>query len=185
MPTQSLIDAYEANDPRKAETILVSGQDDGGYGSGTLPSAPPLDQMYWNKKAYTEASVRTQLSQRQNNWENIKVLRYADVLLMAAEAAFQTGNTALATNYLNQVRARARGGANVLPDVTASMAAIKHERRIELALENERFYDVVRWGDGPSVLGPLGFQPKNKWYPIPQTAIDQSQGVLVQNPDYN
>jgi hypothetical protein len=64
------------------------------------------------------------------------------------------------------------------------MAAIKHERRIELAMENERFYDVVRWGDGPTVLGSLGFLPKHEWYPIPQTAIDQSQGVLVQNPNY-
>lgn len=184
VPTLNLINAYEIGDPRKDHTILVSGQDDGGYGSGILPAAPPLDQLYWNKKAYTEASVRTTLSERQNNWENIKILRYADVLLMAAEAAFQTGNTGLATNYLNQVRARARGGANVLPNVTATMAAIKHERRIELAMEGERFYDVVRWGDGPAVLGPLGFLPKHEWYPIPQTAIDQSNGVLIQNPNY-
>ncbi|NCO63661.1 MAG: RagB/SusD family nutrient uptake outer membrane protein [Flavobacteriales bacterium] len=184
VPTQNLVDAFELNDPRKNETILVSGEDDGGYGSGILPSTPPLDQLYWNKKAYTEASVRTELSQRQNNWENIKILRYADVLLMAAEAAWQTGNTALATDYLNQVRARARSGANVLPDVTATLQAIKHERRIELAMEGERFYDLVRWGDGPAVLGSLGFLPKHEWYPIPQTAIDQSQGVLVQNPNY-
>ena len=184
VPTQNLVDAYEAGDPRKDHTILMSGEDDGGYGSGILPAAPPLDQIYWNKKAYTEASVRTALSQRQNNWENIKILRYADVLLMAAEAAFKTGNTALAATYLNQVRARARGGVNVLPDVTATMATIKHERRIELALEGERFYDVVRWGDGPAVLGSLGFLPKHKWYPIPQTAIDQSQGILIQNPNY-
>lgn len=184
VPTQNLIDAYESGDPRKDHTILVSGEDDGGYGSGILPAAPPLDQLYWNKKAYTEASVRTTLSERQNNWENIKILRYADVLLMAAEAAFQTGNVGLATTYLNQVRVRARGGANVLPDVTATMANIKHERRIELAMEGERFYDVVRWGDGPAVLGSLGFLPKHEWYPIPQSAIDQSQGVLIQNPNY-
>lgn len=185
VPTINLVNAYELGDPRKDETILVSGEDDGGYGSGILPGTPPLDQLYWNKKAYTEASTRSSLSERQNNWENIKILRYADVLLMAAEASFQTGNSALAANYLNQVRARARGGADVLPDVTSvTLDVIKHERRIEFAMEGERFYDVVRWGDGPALLGDLGFLPKNEWYPIPQTAIDQSQGVLIQNPNY-
>ena len=184
VPTQNLVDAYEPDDPRINDTVLISGEDDGGYGSGVLPGAPPLDQLYWNKKAYTEAAVRARFSVNANQWENIKILRYADVLLMAAEAAFKTGNTVIATNYLNQVRARARGGAAVLPDVTATMTAIKHERRIELAMEGERFYDVVRWGDGPTILGPLGFLPKHEWYPIPQTAIDQSQGVLVQNPNY-
>ncbi len=184
VPTINLVDAYEPEDPRKNETILVSGEDDGGYGSGILPGTPPLDQLYWNKKAYTEALTRSSLSERQNNWENIKILRYADVLLMAAEAAFETGNTGLASTYINQVRARARNGANILPDVTATLEAIKHERRIELAMEGERFYDVVRWGDGPTLLGSLGFLPKHEWYPIPQTAIDQSQGVLIQNPNY-
>ncbi len=184
VPTQNLVDAYEPDDPRKDHTILVSGEDDGGYGGGVLPGTPPLDQLYWNKKAYTEAADRARFSLRFNLWENIKILRYADVLLMAAEAAVQTGNTGLATGYLNQVRSRARDGANVLPDVTATLDAIKHERRIELAMEGERFYDLVRWGDAPAILGGLGFEARNEWYPIPQTAIDQSNGVLVQNPNY-
>ncbi|GAA4954625.1 RagB/SusD family nutrient uptake outer membrane protein [Algibacter agarivorans] len=184
VPTQNLVDAYESGDPRKDETILVSGEDDGGYGSGVLPETPPLAQLYWNKKAYTEASLREKFNTRFNLWENIKIIRYADVLLMAAEAAFQTGDVSSASNYLNQVRERARGGADVLPDITATLDAIKHERRIEFAMEGERFYDVVRWGDGPAVLGGLGFLPKHEWYPIPQIAIDQSQGVLIQNPNY-
>lgn len=183
VPTQNLVDAYEVDDPRKDLTVLVSGEDDG-FGGGVLPGFPPLDQLYWNKKAHTEAADRANFDVRANHWENIKILRYADVLLMAAEAAFQEGNTALASNYVNQVRERARDGAAVLPDVTATLANIKHERRIEFAMEGERFYDVVRWGDGPAILGGLGFLPKHKWYPIPQTAIDQSQGVLIQNPDY-
>ncbi len=185
VPTQNLVDAYEPDDPRMDDTILISGEDDGGYGSGTLPGTPPLDQLYWNKKAYTEAAERVRFSLRFNLWENIKILRYADVLLMAAEAAVQTGNVALATDYLNQVRARARGGANVLPDVAlATLEAVKHERRIELAMEGERFYDLVRWGEAPAMLGGLGYEARNEWYPIPQTAIDQSNGVLVQNPNY-
>jgi hypothetical protein len=108
---------------------------------------------------------------------------------MAAEAANEDGNSSLAATYLEEVRKRARGTNNsILPPVSGSQAtlktAIKQERRIELAMEGERFYDLVRWGDASSVLGGKGYQDKNKFYPIPQTAIDQSGGVLVQNPNY-
>ena len=184
VPTPALVDAFESGDPRKGETILTSGEDDGGYGSGALPSSPPLDQLYWNKKAYTEASVRLKFGQKQNNWENIKIIRFADVLLIAAEATVRTGGDA--TNYLERVRVRARGGSvTVLPKITnPTLENIKQERRVEFGMENERFYDLVRWGDAPSVLGGFGYQAKNALYPIPQTAIDQSQGVLIQNPNY-
>lgn len=187
VPTTNLINAYEANDPRKAATILYSGQSDG-LGN-ILPASPPLDQMYWNKKAYTLPSERVTYGENKNHWENIKILRYADVLLMAAEAANEDGNSGLAATYLEEVRKRARGANNsILPVVTGGQTtlrtAIKRERRIEFALEGERFYDLVRWGDAGTVLGGKGYQPKNKYYPIPQTAIDQSGGVLVQNPNY-
>ncbi|MBF2709628.1 RagB/SusD family nutrient uptake outer membrane protein [Flavobacterium soyangense] len=190
IPTTNLIAAFETNDPRYNHTILTSGQDDGGYGGGVLPASPPLDQKYWNKKAYTEASTRTKYNQNQNNWENIKLLRFADVLLMDAEAANELGNSASAISDIELIRARARGGNNaVLPKVTTTdksllRDAIKHERRIEFAMENERFYDLVRWGDASSFLGGLGYQNKNEFLPIPQTAIDKSGGVLVQNPNY-
>ncbi len=187
VPTVNLVNAYEANDPRKATTILFSGQSDG-YGN-ILPASPPLDQLYWNRKAYTLPSERSKYGENKNHWENIKILRYADVLLMAAEAANEDGNAGLATTYLEEVRKRARGTNNsILPPVSGGQAtlktAIKQERRIELAMEGERFYDLVRWGDASSVLGGKGYQDKNKFYPIPQTAIDQSGGVLVQNPNY-
>jgi len=179
VPTPSLVAAFETGDIRKGESILESGQDDGGYGSGILPGFPPLDQQYWNKKAYTEQAKRTFYSENKNHWENIKLVRYADILLIAAEAAVNLGQTAVAQPYLNLVRSRAG-----LANVPATLAAIKQERRVELAMENERFYDLVRWGDANSVLGGLGYQPKNALLPIPQSAIDQSGGVLVQNPNY-
>jgi len=188
VPTQALVDAFEADDPRLNSTVLFSGQSDG-Y-TLQVPDSPPLVQPYWNKKAYTLPSERTFYGENKNHWANIKVIRYADVLLMAAEAANETGQTSLATTYINQVRARARGNnTNVLPDITSSdqltvRNAIKQERRIEFAMEGERFYDLVRWGDATSVLGGLGYQDRNKHYPIPLTAIDQSGGVLVQNPNY-
>lgn len=192
VPTQTLVDAYEAGDPRKNATILYSGQPDGIYGR-TVPGSPPLAQPYWNKKVYTDFARQQTSGDRFSRWLNIRLLRYADVLLMAAEAANELGgtaNTTKALGYLEQVRARARGGNNavLLPVVTTDQAmlrtAIHSERRFEFAMENERFYDLVRWGEALAVLGPLGYQARNRYYPIPQPAIDRSGGVLIQNPDY-
>ncbi len=188
VPTQNLIDAFGSSDPRLGQTVLFSGQDDG-YGN-VIPSSPPLDQPYWNKKAYTLKSEREAFGENKNHWANIRIIRYADVLLMAAEAANELGQTSVATGYLNQVRARARANnSSVLPDITSGdqttvRNAIKLERRLELALEGERFYDLVRWGDATTALAPNGYADKNKWFPIPQFAIDQSNGVLIQNPNY-
>ncbi len=122
---------------------------------------------------------------------NRRIIRYAEVLLIAAEAMNEDGNPAGALIYLNQVRARARAGNNsILPDITetnkdALRSLILHERRSELALESERFWDLVRTGTAAAVLGPLGFVAgKNELLPIPQTQIDLSQGTLEQNPNW-
>ena len=94
-------------------------------------------------------------------------------------------NEAKAKTYLNLVRRRAFG--DQLHDVTATGAtlydAILNERRLELAMEGERFFDLVRTGKAPSVLGPLGFVTgKHELFPIPQSEIDVSN--LIQNPMY-
>lgn len=199
-PTDVLETAWPATDPRKAATILYSGQYDGGAASGgfgaTLPPYGPgsgLDQKYWNKKVYSDPAVRQFTGTTTSGypaWINHRVLRYADVLLMKAEAANETGDGATAETLLEQIRARARGGnAGVLPHIAfvnqAQMrTAIKNERRWEFAMEGYRFYDLVRWGDAPSVLGGLGYTDRCKYYPIPQKAIDISGGVLVQNPQW-
>jgi hypothetical protein len=114
---------------------------------------------------------------------------------MAAEAANEVGgaqNTTDALAYLEMVRARARGGNNaVLPKVTTTSQAllrdaIRKERRSELAMENDRFFDLVRWGIAKDVFTALGknYQDKNRYLPIPQPEVDKSAGVLKQNPDY-
>lgn len=193
-PTQDLVNAYETGDPRKNYTILYTGQSDdptyGGYGR-TLPSNLP--RLYWNKKVYVNPARQQETGDIHGaGFLNQRIIRYADVLLMAAEAANEVGgaaNQALAVNYLEQVRARARENTTALPFVAftsqAQMrTAIKRERRIELAMEGERFFDLVRWGDATTVLAPLGYQPRNKYLPLPQPIIDQSGGALVQNPDY-
>lgn len=185
VPTSNLLSAYESGDPRYNATILTSGQNDG-FGN-IVPIG--LDQIHWNKKAFTDPAERAEYGENKNHWSNIKILRYADVLLMAAEAANELGNSSTALNYLEMIRVRARSGANVLPTITSTdqtfvRNAIKQERRIEFALEGERFYDLVRWGDANTVLSGLGYQSRNQYYPIPQTAIDQAGGILIQNPNY-
>ena len=200
-PTQHLVDAWDPTDPRKNKTILFSGQPDGGPAEGgygaTLPpygasqKGDSIPRKYWNKKVYSDPQMRQFTgSPHGADWINHRIIRYADVLLMLAEAANETGDGATAENMLEQIRARARGGNNgVLPHIAftgqAQMrTAIKNERRWEFAMEGYRFNDLVRWGDAQSVLGPLGYQPRNALYPIPQPAIDLSGTVLVQNPDY-
>jgi len=113
------------------------------------------------------------------------------VLLMNAEANNELGNTAAAQTSLNAVRARARGGNNsILPNVTltdktALRNAIWHERRVELAMEFDRYFDVIRQGRGLAVFGTKGWKAnKNEVWPVPQGEIDLSAGTLTQNPGY-
>jgi hypothetical protein len=131
------------------------------------------------------------VSTNQGSDQNIRVIRYADVLLMNAEAANELNNSAQAISSLELVRARARAGNNaILPkvtttDQTALRTAIWHERRVELGMEFDRYFDVIRQGRGAAVLGTKGWKAnKNEVWPLPQNEIDLSAGVLVQNPGY-
>ena len=126
-------------------------------------------------------------------WINHRIFRYADVLLMLAEAANENGDGATAEANLELVRNRASGnlgaGRTIVPKITyvdqAQMrTAIKNERRWEFAMEGIRFYDLVRWGDAISALGSLGYTNRCRYYPIPQDAIDLTGGVLKQNPEW-
>ncbi len=200
-PTQILADAFEAGDPRKDETLLYfikTGGDPNSipankpYGEKPVANANVIN-AYYNKKAYTSPTFRNTYD-RFGYWYNIRLIRYSDVLLMAAEAANELGNSGDALNYLEQVRARARREATtaVLPQITTTNQvdlrdAIRHERRVELAMEFDRFYDLVRWGIAQDVLhaaGKTNYQYKHRYLPLPQQEVDRSNGVLVQNPDY-
>ncbi|MFC6997197.1 RagB/SusD family nutrient uptake outer membrane protein [Rufibacter roseus] len=192
VPSQLLANAYEANDPRRDATILFRGEITP-YGE-VIPASVPNER--YNQKVYTDPKIRVEANNRQGMWVNIRILRYADVVLMAAEAANELGgaaNTDDALMYLEMVRARARGSnAAILPRITERNQAalrdiIRHERRIELAMEHERFYDLVRWGIAGEVLRAAGknfVTGKHELMPIPQGEIDKSAGVLTQNPNY-
>jgi hypothetical protein len=205
-PTQSVVDAFEPGDPRKQQTILFSGQSDGGSSLGGFGANIPaytnpdgtggLAQPFWNKKLYTgnDPGMRSFTGYINSNgdagWINHRIFRYAEVLLMLAEAANELGDGATAETNLELIRARARMGNNaILPKVVYAnqsqmREAIKKERHYELAMEGKRFYDLVRWGDALNVLGPLGYTNRARYYPIPQKAIDLTGGVLKQNPEW-
>jgi hypothetical protein len=189
VPTDAFVSSFEAGDPRLQSTVLFSGQSDdpstGGYG-GTLPAYPAVAwQKYWNKKVYADPAVRQSTGWLDGAyWINQRVIRYADVLLMAAECLNETGSGTQAAGFVNQVRGRVGLAGITFVDQAQMRAVIKRERRSELGLEGERFYDLVRWGDANSVLGPLGYQNRCRFYPIPQPEIDRSNNVLIQNPEW-
>ncbi|MCB8994652.1 MAG: RagB/SusD family nutrient uptake outer membrane protein [Bacteroidales bacterium] len=194
-PTINLQNSFEADDPRKDATIIFLGETiDGVYieGDGQTPDVTTddlgntIEIECYNQKVWIDGTnTATQFGY------NRRLLRYADVLLIAAEALNENNKPAQALVYVNEVRARARGGnPAILPDITetnkdALRDLILDERRHELAMEGHRFWDLVRTGKASSVLGPLGFtSPKNDYLPIPQSEIDISQGSLIQNPNW-
>ena len=197
-PSTFLEAAYEANDPRKNRTILYTSTATTTYQTIYGENLPVgLPNPRYNNKVYTNPAIRSSVGHRFGYWMNIRILRYADVVLMYAEAANEVGgaaNITAARNALNLVRARARAGNNtILPDITTTdqnllRDAIRQERRIELAMEHDRFFDLVRWGTAQAVLNAAGKTNFNAnrdaLLPIPQTQIDLSKGVLKQNPGY-
>ncbi|WP_239494890.1 RagB/SusD family nutrient uptake outer membrane protein [Pedobacter yulinensis] len=184
-PSTSLINAFETGDPRRDATILFPGETT--PQGDKIPTTVP--NIGYNQKSYVPFSRF--VSGNQGAEQNIRVLRFADILLMNAEAANELGNPGQALTSLNRVRARARGNAaGVLPDVTttdktALRNAIWHERHVELALESDRYFDVIRQGRGAEVFGTKGWKAnKNEVWPVPQQEIDLSGSLLTQNPGY-
>ncbi len=114
-PSDNLVASYEPGDPRRDATILYPGEvlPDG---SAVVQGNPDLINERYNQKAWVPLAPS---GDNQEGQGNIRLIRYADVLLMAAEALNENGNPSQALVYLNMVRARARGGSTtVLPDVT-------------------------------------------------------------------
>jgi starch-binding outer membrane protein, SusD/RagB family len=186
LPTQNLSAAYTTGDKRKEGTIL----DIEAYKTAnpsyniTYQVAPYKNTGLYNQK-YLPRKGETSGQIELNYENNFRTIRYADVLLMAAEANNKatTPNDTKARTYLNLVRRRAFG--DLLHDISASgntlYLAILDERRLELAMEGERFFDLVRTGQAAGKLS--GFVTgKHEVFPIPQTEINISG--LPQNTGY-
>lgn len=215
MPTQDLVNEFEAGDPRLMFTVLQSGDV-----FPKLSGSPEvLDFSTYPNTGYHNRKVYLPESRRGQGWGNdawtYHPIRYADVLLMYAEALIEGGgDKAEAVQYINMVRNRASNtprkdaeatsrvlqlGTKALPDVTVSddlRKAIRHERRVELAMEYHRLSDLIRWNALVTTMKSYSLKPlsngkggnytagKNEVFPIPQVEIDRSGGSITQNPNY-
>jgi hypothetical protein len=170
---------------------------------------------YKNSIDFAQFSSGTAPGATNINGLNVNIIRLADVYLMAAECDVELGNLAGALTLVNAVRARAallpakvvdgapaatyRVGQYVtFPSADYARTAVRFERRLELAMEGHRFYDLVRWGTLKSTLEPyFAFEsaytkylngvvitPEDEYFPIPQDQLDRSNGILKQNPGY-
>jgi len=190
-PTQSLVDAFERTstgetDPRLDATLGRDGQP---WLNGETFSAS------WSPTGYLTKKHQQPLSEISSSLKgdgdlNYIYMRYADVLLMKAEAFCENGNADSAKANLNKVRQRARAGFNgtppsdLLPDITTLdlnllRTAIRHERRVELAQEFHRYFDLMRWGKtvAETALGPDFNYEAKRYFPVPQAEIDANQAI--------
>ncbi|QDA60207.1 RagB/SusD family nutrient uptake outer membrane protein [Hymenobacter jejuensis] len=196
-PTTALVNAYEPNDLRKAGSIIFinptapAGQRSTGtvlWDGFRVPSQDSVQGSRYSYKAYHSRTKEPNCGNNDYLPKNIRVLRYAEVLLINAEAALQIGNASTAATNLNLVRAR----AGLAPIAAPTLQQIWQERRVELALEHDRFFDLVRQESvQPGRIVPIFAaqgktftKGKNELFPIPQAQIDLSGGQLTQNPGY-
>lgn len=185
-PTADLAGAYETGDVRRETTIIFTSPTSivtlwDGF---PIPPRPAVVNERYNYKGYHSPFLETPacngINDKDNKPKNIRVIRYAEVLLINAEAATHIGADALTP--LQMVRARAG-----LSTTSATREDIWRERRLELAMEGDRFFDLVRQGRAAQVMTAHGkpfVAGKHERFPIPQLQIDLSGGRLTQNPNY-
>ncbi len=190
--TSSIVTEIFGSDPRR--TYMIGHQQYAPDGDMVTPGSGKIVSLKW----YTPVKERAQYSG--DNGKNRRVLRFADVVLMYAEALNETGNGAAALEQLNKCKAQAN---TINSSTTLYYGAgygymrdqIWKERRIEFCYEWDRFFDLVRQGRAAEVLKAYGAKRTNKRgyyfregvneiFPIPQTEVDISNGVVTQNPGY-
>jgi hypothetical protein len=182
LPTQELYNAFSPIDPRRGHTILdieafIAAQPD--PSAITYAIGAGGHTGYYNNK-YIKRQGEIGLPDNDlTSPVNYRVIRYADILLMAAEAHFHLGNSSVAQQLVNQVRVRA--GVPGIP--VQSLNDIYKERRFELSGEGHRFFDLVRTGQAAQYID--GFVlGKHELFPIPQVEIDLAGGNWPQNSGY-
>ena len=223
LPTQDLVDEFEVGDPRLSHSLFQVGDVMGDRGVFTL-DATGMPHLYYPKKNFNNAAEEAPFGDpNPNGHTNDRVIRLSDIMLFHAEACVNTGRIDEANDMVNAVRDRARGETwcpetpvgvapcsslplygewvtpagggqpSQTPDVTVE--DIWHERRVELALEGHRFFDLVRQGRAAEVMqahldehfpdaGYSFVAGVNELFPIPSNEITLSGGLITQNPGY-
>lgn len=205
-PRKSLYDAFVAwegaDGYRLNKTIWTYPQlnDFGVTISGSNAVYGNEGYFYWKGQSLKDDVITDMTYFQGGQYINLKIMRYAEVLLMAAEANLQAGKNDKALQYINEVRTRAQE----TPLTSVTLNDIKTEKRLELCLECIRYQDLVRWGDAKSVMGDqgkeipafttdgiqwnwqnttYGFQDKNYLLPIPLKELELNPN-MVQNPGW-
>lgn len=183
VPTRNAFEAYAPGDQRRDVAILDidawAAETGATFGIGNEHTG------YYNRKYIARKGDANIGDQNLTNPNNYRAIRYADVLLMAAEALNKNGNDELAREYLNQVRRRAFGDMD--HDINSSGDALRdfilQERRLELMGEGHRFFDLVRTGAAAGAID--GFvASKHELFPVPFEEIQFANGNWAQNPGY-
>jgi hypothetical protein len=180
-PTHILVGLYTDSMDTRKNVVLGYGYNGQVFNLYKTTGMPWLGPKFWYLSVNNLASGK-----------NLRYLRYADVLLMLAEAYNETGNTTKSLVYLNQVRERAHIPDFVSADQDSLRQVIRDERGWELAGEYQRRWNLIRWGiwydalkktaqDNPN--GAPNLKPYKQYYPIPENEIIKNEN-LKQNPGY-
>lgn len=178
-PTQELIDLFASDDVRKDVTVGVRG---GFYDANSVFVELPSNTSQTYTKKYIVPVLAANDSRA--NW---KVIRYADVLLMYAEALNENGKTGDALLYLNEVHTRAGLTGYSGLDQAQTRDAIALERRLELAFEGVRWFDLLRTGQAYNIMKDFGMLPHMTVFPLPlsQVQLIDDPAIFPQNEGYN
>ncbi|MGV8096627.1 MAG: RagB/SusD family nutrient uptake outer membrane protein [Mangrovibacterium sp.] len=226
VPTKNLVAEFETGDARLLFTVIQSGDIyPNKSGQDVVHNYTGYDNVhgYHSRKDFVPSIYRMNGEDLLSSRWTLYLIRYAEVLLNYAEALYKTdGNEQEVADVLNMIRRRgflttsrtdesAKMRQLVISPVTQAefdlnykveqsddlQRAIRHERRVELAMEGFRFNDLVRWNNYVEIMQAYSVQPyangnkgkqvtANTWpYPIPQTEIDRTGGSITQNPGYN
>jgi len=185
LATKRAFDAFDPTDPRRAMSIFRPGDSF----APNVSTALATFSAVWSATGYAVKKGMWPIMYINSNGINYPIIRYADVLLMYAEAANELNKLTEARAAVNQIRARPSVN---MPAITAANTgtkaamfnAINKERQVELMFEFIRFNDLRRWGLALQELGPIGYQAKHALFPIPQLELDINP-KLTQNQGWN